>query len=86
MNGPLERQGQVLDTSGAPVPGARIVIVASTVPMPEIALLSDEQGRFALRLPPGHFTLRAHGPSGATGEAKVDGAPSADNIVITLGR
>lgn len=85
MSGPLERQGRVLDASGAPVPGARIVIVASTVPLPEIALLSDTEGRFALRLPTGHFTLRAHGPDGAVGEAEVDGAPNTGEIVITIG-
>jgi hypothetical protein len=68
------------------VPNARIVIIASTVPMPEIALVSDSQGRFALRLPPGHFTLRAHSSDGAVGEVEVQGAPNTDEILIVIGR
>ena len=76
----------MVDAGGTPVPNAHIVIVAASVPMPEIALLSDEQGRFSLRLPRGSFTLRAHGPAG-TGEAQVevDGGQSGE-IVIAIGR
>ena len=84
MNGPKERHGRVVDKTGAPVPGARIVIVLSTFPMPEIALNSDEDGHFSLRLPPGRFTLRAHGPADLIGEAEVEGE-SADEIVIVIG-
>jgi hypothetical protein len=75
----------VVDAGGAPVPNAYIVIVAGSVPMPEIALLSDQDGRFFLRLPPGSFTLRAHGPAG-TGETdvEVDGDQT-DEIMITIG-
>ena len=77
----IERFGRVVDASGAPVPHAHIVIVAGSVPMPEIALLSDEAGHFSVRLPQGVFTLRAHGPSG-TGEVEVE--PADDEIVIAL--
>jgi hypothetical protein len=76
-----ERSGRVVDVTGAPVPDALVAIVASTVPMPEIALLSDTAGRFAVRLPPGRFTLRAHG-AGGTGEVEVDGAPTDHEILI----
>ncbi len=86
MSGLPERHGRVFDADGEPVPDALISIVASTVPMPEIALISDDQGRFALRLPAGHFTLRAHGSDGSEGEIEVDGAPSTSSIVIQLGR
>jgi hypothetical protein len=86
VSGLIERHGRIVDSSGAPVANATIAIVASTVPMPEIALLSDEDGRFALRLPPGRFTFRAYGPEGGMGEAEVDGAPEADEILITIGR
>jgi hypothetical protein len=61
------------------------VIAAGSVPMPEIALLSDEAGRFSVRLPPGAFTLRAHGPPG-TGEAEVEEGPADREIVITIGQ
>lgn len=53
--------------------------------MPEIALLSDDAGRFSLRLPPGIFTLRAHGPAG-TGQAEVEGASADEEIVIVTSR
>lgn len=77
------RFGRVVDAAGAPVPHAYIVIAAGSVPMPEIALLSDEAGRFSVRLPPGAFTLRAHGPPG-TGEAEVVAGPADREIVITI--
>jgi hypothetical protein len=81
-----ERFGRVVDLGGTPVPNAHIVIVAGSVPMPEIALLSDQDGRFSVRLPPGRFMLRAHGPPG-TGEAEVevDGGQTDDEIVIAIG-
>lgn len=80
-----ERFGRVVDVGGAPVPRAHIVIVAGSVPMPEIALVSDDLGRFSLRLPPGVFTLQAHGAAG-TGEVEVAEGPASDEIVIAIGR
>jgi hypothetical protein len=81
-----ERRGRVVDVNGSPVPSATIVIVASTVPMPEIAIVSDAQGRFTLNLPPGRFTLRAHSPDGAVGESDVEGASTTGDIAIIIGR
>lgn len=78
-----ELAGQVVDARGAPVPDALVTIVAGTVPMPEIALMADADGRFALRLPDGRFTLRAHG-GGGTGEAQVE-RPGDDRVVIAVG-
>jgi hypothetical protein len=79
--GLFELVGRVVDTDGAPVPEAVVVIVAGSVPMPEIALLCDGDGRFTLRLPSGAFTLRAHGPGG-TGEAEVRSPPSGDVRIV----
>ena len=79
-------RGTVVDASGTGVPEASIVIVTSSVPMPEIALRADEKGRFVLRLPPGRFTLRAHGPEGAVGEVDVESEPDAKDIIIVVGR
>jgi hypothetical protein len=76
--------GRVVAADGTPVPLAAVVIVRGTVPMPEIALLADSGGRFALRLPPGVFTLRAHGPD-ASGEASIDARTPGSEIVIMLG-
>jgi hypothetical protein len=82
--GLFELVGRVVGTDGAPVPEAVVVIVAGSVPMPEIALLCDTDGRFSLRLPEGAFTLRAHG-SGRTGEAEVQSPPSGGETRIVLG-
>lgn len=76
--------GRVVDADGAPVPDARVVIVAGSVPMPEIALLCDEDGRFVLRLPPGTFTLRAHGPTGS-GDVAVRSPPPDGEVVVVIG-
>jgi hypothetical protein len=54
--------------------------------MPEIALVSDTDGSFSMRLPSGQFTLRAHGPGGASGEVEVEGAPNSREIVIVITR
>jgi hypothetical protein len=78
-----ELAGQVVDARGAPAPDALVTIVAGTVPMPEIALLVDAEGRFALRLPDGRFTLRAHAAAG-TGDAEVE-RPGDDEVVIVVG-
>jgi hypothetical protein len=81
--GLVEHNGRVVDASGAPVPNALVTIVESTVPMPEIALMADQDGRFSLRLPPGRFTLRAHG-GGGSGDAEVQ-VPGPGRIVIGVG-
>lgn len=44
-------EGTVLDAGGEPVAQARIGIIESPVPMPEIALLTDAAGRFVLGAP-----------------------------------
>jgi hypothetical protein len=80
---PTQRAGRVVDTSGRPVPYAIVVIVSGSVPMPEIALCTGADGRFGLRLPPGIFTLRAHGPDGS-GDAAVEAGTAGDEIVITI--
>jgi len=76
--------GYVVDAAGEPVPGATIAIVESSVPMPEIALLADENGRFVLRLPPGRFVLRAHGPGGTIGETAFESQAGVEEILIEI--
>jgi hypothetical protein len=80
----MTRLGKVQDVFGAPVAGARIGIVSSDVPIPEIALVSGDDGTFLLNLPDGVFTFRAHGDQGEVGEAVVQGGDTGDEIVITL--
>jgi len=81
-------RGRVVAADGTPMAGARVVCHASSVPLPEFALVSDAAGRFVIRLPPGRFTLRAHAAAGVYGDALAQ-VPATDadlEIVIRLGR
>ena len=71
-DGPADVRGYVVDSSGAPVPGALVVIVESSVVMPELAIQCDDAGSFGVRLPDGRFTFRAHAPDGRPGEATIE--------------
>ena len=79
------RHGRVVDTTGRPVPGAFVTVIEGTVPVPEIALVTGEEGEFAMALPEGRFRVRATGPEGAAGEADwtIEGE---DEIVVTIWR
>lgn len=54
--------GVVRDGSGKPVAGVMIEAMAEpgTSPVPELAILSDRQGRFLWPLQPGTYRLRAN--------------------------
>lgn len=73
---PAVVRGQVRGADGRPVAGARVVITASPVPVPEIAAVTDAEGRFTLGAPaPGDYAFTAHADdvSGepATGSVRV---------------
>lgn len=54
-------QGQVRGPDGRPVAGARVVVTAAPVPVPEIAAVTDAEGRFELPAPaPGEYAFTAH--------------------------
>ena len=78
----------VYEGSGAPVDGATIGIVRGARPAPDIAPLTDADGRFALDgLPPGRWILRAIAPDGAEGTADIRVAPSdVSQVSITVRR
>lgn len=60
-------RGVVVGPDARPVTGARVAFTGSPVPVPEIAALTDEQGRFHLLAPvAGEYSLAAHGED-ATG-------------------
>ena len=61
----------VRDKTGRPVAEASLSVVASSVPFPEIAFLTDETGVVQVFLPAGEFTFRAHGSDGVEGTARV---------------
>jgi hypothetical protein len=70
MASPTARiRGRVVGRDGAPLSGARVVVVKAPVPMPEIAAHTDAEGRFTFNAPePGEYELAAHG-GGAPGES-----------------
>jgi len=70
-----ELTGHVVDINGDPVPEAIIAFVESSVPMPELALLADEDGRFWLQLPSGRFVMQAHGSGGKMGKISFEIEP-----------
>lgn len=63
-------RGVVVDVAGEPVAGAHVVVMEASMPLPEIALVADEQGAFAINLPEGTFRLRAEA-AGCAGEVEV---------------
>ena len=80
------RRGTVIDAERAPVPGALVAVEWGTAPTPEIAIETEEEGRFTIALPDeGRYRLRATAPNGATGLREIDGADPAE-IDIQLER
>lgn len=77
-------RGRVVDADdGRPVPEAAVSVVRGPGPAPDIAPLTDEDGRFALDgLPVGDWRLRAIGPAGEAGEATVLVAAGTDAQVV----
>jgi hypothetical protein len=99
MNGSghaVEITGVVRDTSGAPVTGAHVLFSDGPRPLPDIAAVTDAEGRFSLGAPTaGEYTLLCRtdplmGPSGtAEATVRVDppraaGAPRPLRVELTL--
>ncbi|AXG79621.1 carboxypeptidase-like regulatory domain-containing protein [Streptomyces paludis] len=62
-------RGIVLDAAGAPAPGVRVAITDGPVPVPDVAALTDGDGRFALAAPAdGTYSVSCYDHS-ATGPA-----------------
>ena len=74
----------MLDRRGRALGSAAVVIVGSSVAVPEIAILTDEAGGFTMRLPSGRYVLRAHGPDGS-GEVEAV-LPGSEDVRIHVGR
>jgi hypothetical protein len=71
---------RVVDKAGAPVAGALVSVAWSTVPFPEIALVTDSNGEVRMQLAEGEYQIVAHAADGRHGSIEVavnDGAPRA---------
>jgi hypothetical protein len=71
----------VLDERGRPVADAAVALSRSSVPYPEIALLTDADGVVELQLPPGIFVFRASAPGDRSGDLEVTSPGPADSVV-----
>ncbi|MFD7665968.1 carboxypeptidase-like regulatory domain-containing protein [Streptomyces sp. NPDC059788] len=81
--------GVVVDTDGRPVPDARVYLAAGPGPFPDVAALTDDQGRFALSAgADGSYTVecRSEGDDAprTAGSAVTVRGGSADPVEIRL--
>jgi hypothetical protein len=68
--GPQLLSGVVVDTAGQPVADARVALAAAPVEVPDIAVLTGEDGRFSIGVPvPGAYRVTAHADQGHAEEA-----------------
>lgn len=77
--------GSVVDDQGRPVHGARVFITAGPTAVPDIAALTDPEGRFALSAPvPGGYVVAAAGHEGETASEEVDVAGEEAELTLRL--
>jgi hypothetical protein len=79
-----------VDADGLPVAGAFVTVVSGTAAVPEIALVTGDDGQFSIGLPSGCFRLRANTADDRAGEAEIDTGADAfaerdEEIVIRVG-
>jgi protocatechuate 3,4-dioxygenase beta subunit len=66
-------EGRVVGGAGQPVAEATVVVLHGPGAVPDIAAVSDAQGRFSFGgIPSGAYRLRATAPDGTIGEAAAD--------------
>ncbi len=64
--------GRVTDGAGRPIAEAAVSIVTAPGPVPDIAVVTGADGRFALPAPmPGEYVVAATGPGELTGQVSV---------------
>jgi hypothetical protein len=77
-------RGEVVDPAGRPVSDAAITVLRASGNFPDIAPLTDAEGRFALDdLPAGEWVFQALAPDGRIGEAAVN-IPPGQLAVLTI--
>lgn len=82
---PLRIDGRVVDADERPVPGVRVMLRAGRpdVFLPDVALLTGDDGGFALEVPtPGEYVVAAHGDT-ASAEVLVQ-VPTRGTVVVRL--
>jgi hypothetical protein len=78
-------RGAVHDAAGNPVAGASVFFTSGPTPLPDIAALTDSEGRFALSAPaPGTYQLEAHGETGSGKASVTMPGPGESELVVEL--
>lgn len=57
---PTTIQGLIVDSSNTPLVGARVSVISGSQPVPEIIVLTDQDGKYTWAVPEGTFTLEVH--------------------------
>lgn len=79
----------VVRSSTGPIPFARVIVASAPGPMPDIALLTDAAGRFAVHPPyPGRYVLAVHADGYLPGRLDTTVVPPDEpaEAVVTLDR
>jgi hypothetical protein len=77
--------GTVIDARGQPVGGARVFIAEAPVPVPDIAALTGENGRFTLTAPaPGRYVVSCAGREGETSSEEVNLRGDAADVILRI--
>jgi hypothetical protein len=81
---PVAISGVVRDTAGSPVPNARLYFVSGPAALPDIATLSDSNGKFSLTAPAaGTYTIECSADNYVAAQLSVS-VPSAPEIEFRL--
>jgi hypothetical protein len=80
-------RGVVRGPEGSPVAQARVFIAEGPVPVPDVAILTDDRGQFALAAPePGTYRLTCSAEGFAQGSESVEAGGQETHVEIRLGR
>jgi hypothetical protein len=79
-------RGRVCWDDRTPIPDALVAVTSGTAPTPEIAIRTDNHGRFRIALPAGRFRLQARAPGGATGQIDLEIGDEEGQIEIVVDR
>ena len=79
--------GTVFDAAGRPVARARVYVKTSPVPVPDVSILADAQGRFRLNVPSaGNYEIGASSDAFGSGAVVVTVGPQDSSVQIKLAR
>jgi hypothetical protein len=79
--------GRVVDAEGRPVAWARVMFARSPVPVPDVALLTGEDGSFTLSVPAnGSYEILTMSDEHGQGTSTVEVAGDRHDVEVRIGR